>query len=374
MIMADHDEGPGKRGPLETGDDTGDGAGDGQGRGLLDPKSQAGEAADKNLRPRSLADFQGQAELKEKLSVFLEAAKRRGEALDHTLFHGHPGLGKTTLAQILSLQLGVAFHQTSGPAVERPGDLAGLLNGLGDGDILFIDEIHRLSPVVEEFLYPALEDFKIDLMIGQGPGAKSVRLALARFTLVGATTRAGLLTPPLRDRFGIQLRLDFYRPEELALIVARGAALLGARLTPEGAREIAGRSRGTPRIAGRLLKRVRDYAEVRAEGLIDAAVADAALTKMLEVDAEGLDHLDRRVLSAICERFGGGPVGLDTLATAVAEEPNTLLEVYEPYLIQEGFIIRTPRGRVAALKAYRHLGLTPPQTAQPGGEAPPGLF
>jgi len=338
----------------------------GEGRGPLDPR--AGDPAlEKTLRPRSLADFQGQAELKDKLGVFLEAAKRRGEALDHTLFHGYPGLGKTTLAHILSLELGVGFHQTSGPAVERPGDLAGLLNGLKDGDILFIDEIHRLSPVVEEFLYPALEDFKIDLMIGQGPGAKSVRLALSRFTLVGATTRAGLLTPPLRDRFGIQLRLDYYKPEELALIVTRGAALLGARLTPEGAREIARRSRGTPRIAGRLLKRVRDYAEVRAEGLIDAAVADAALTKMLEVDAEGLDNLDRRILAAVCERFGGGPVGLDTLAVAVAEEPNTILEVYEPYLIQEGFLLRTPRGRVASLRAYRHLGLVPPKSAPADG-------
>ena len=344
-------------------------AGNEGGRGPLDPR-EGDPPLDKTLRPRSLADFQGQAELKDKLSVFLEAAKRRGEALDHTLFHGHPGLGKTTLAQILSLELGVGFHQTSGPAVERPADLAGLLNGLGDGDILFIDEIHRLSPVVEEFLYPALEDFKIDLMIGQGPGAKSVRLALSRFTLVGATTRAGLLTPPLRDRFGIQLRLDYYRPEELALIVTRGAALLGARLTPEGAGEIARRSRGTPRIAGRLLKRVRDYAEVRAGGTIDQEVADAAL-KMLGVDAAGLDDLDRRILATICEKFGGGPVGLDTLATAVGEEANTLLEVYEPYLIQEGFINRTPRGRVAALRAYRHLGLTPPQTGSPG---PSGLF
>jgi len=342
---------------------------DEEGRGPLDPR--AGDPGlDKTLRPRSLAEFQGQAELKDKLGVYLEAAKRRGEALDHTLFHGHPGLGKTTLAHILSLELGVGFHQTSGPAVERPGDLAGLLNSLKDGDILFIDEIHRLSPVVEEFLYPALEDFKIDLMIGQGPGAKSVRLALARFTLVGATTRAGLLTPPLRDRFGIQLRLDYYRPEELALIVTRGASLLGARLTPEGAREIARRSRGTPRIAGRLLKRVRDYAEVRAEGIIDEAVADAALTKMLEVDAEGLDSLDRRILTALCERFGGRPVGLDSLAVAVAEEPNTISEVYEPYLIQEGFLLRTQRGRVAALKAYQHLGLVPPNSTPAGGESP----
>ncbi|MDR2935613.1 MAG: Holliday junction branch migration DNA helicase RuvB [Candidatus Adiutrix sp.] len=333
-------------------------ADDDGGRGPLDPRS-GDPGLERTLRPRSLAEFQGQTELKEKLAVFLEAAKKRGEALDHTLFHGHPGLGKTTLAHILSLELGAGFHQTSGPAVERPGDLAGLLNGLKDGDILFIDEIHRLSPVVEEFLYPALEDFKIDLMIGQGPGAKSVRLALGRFTLVGATTRAGLLTSPLRDRFGIQLRLDYYRPEELSLVVTRAAALLGARVTPEGAFEIARRSRGTPRIAGRLLKRVRDYAEVRAEGLIDAAVADEALMKLLDVDAEGLDQLDRRLLAAVCER---GPVGLDTLAVAVAEEPNTLSEVYEPYLIQEGFLMRTPRGRLATLKAYRHLGLVPPKS------------
>jgi Holliday junction DNA helicase RuvB len=331
-----------------------------EGRGPLDPRD-GDPSLEKTLRPRSLADFQGQGELKDRLGVSLTAAKRRGEALDHTLFHGHPGLGKTTLARILSQELGVGFQQTSGPAVERPGDLAGILNGLKDGDILFIDEIHRLSPVVMEFLYPALEDFKIDLMIGQGPGAKSVRLALSRFTLVGATTRMGLLSPPLRDRFGIQLRLDYYKPEELALIVTRAAALLGARLTPEGSREIARRSRGTPRIAGRLLKRVWDYAEVRAAGVIDEAVADEALTKMLEVDAAGLDNLDRRILHAVCVRFQGGPVGLESLATAVGEEANTLLEVYEPYLIQEGFIHRSPRGRVASLMAYRHLGLTPPE-------------
>ena len=345
-------------------------------RDLLAPQAAADppEAAlEKALRPRSLAEFQGQPALKEKLSVFLAAAKGRGEALDHTLFHGHPGLGKTTLAHILSLELGVGFKQTSGPVVERPGDLAALLTSLAPGDVLFIDEIHRLSPVVEEILYPAMEDFKLDLIIGQGPGARSVRLDLPPFTLAGATTRVGLLTPPLRDRFGIQLRLDYYRPAELALIVTRAADLSGARLTPEGALEIARRSRGTPRVAGRLLRRVRDYAEVRAEGLIDTAVADAAL-KLLDVDAQGLDQLDRRILAAICEKFRGGPVGLDTLATAVAEESNTLLEVYEPYLIQEGFLQRTPRGRVAALKAYRHLGLTPPETAAGGGEAASTLF
>jgi len=333
-------------------------------RELLSPRpleDQPEAALEKALRPQSLADFTGQPELKEKLSVFVEAAKIRGEALDHTLFHGHPGLGKTTLAQILSLELGTGFKNTSGPVIERPGDLAALLTNLSPGDILFIDEIHRLSPVVEEILYPAMEDFKLDIMIGQGPGARSVRLDLPPFTLVGATTRVGLLTPPLRDRFGIQLRLDYYQPEELALIVSRAGTLSGARLTPEGALEIARRSRGTPRIAGRLLRRVRDYAEVRAEGLIDAAVADLAL-KMLDVDASGLDNLDRRILSVICERFCGGPVGLETLATVVAEEPDTILEVYEPYLIQEGFIHRTPRGRVATLRAYRHLALTPPLT------------
>ncbi len=318
-------------------------------------------ALEKALRPQSLADFMGQPDLKEKLSVFIEAAKIRGEALDHTLFHGHPGLGKTTLAQILSLELGTGFKSTSGPVIERPGDLAALLTNLSPGDILFIDEIHRLSSVVEEILYPAMEDFKLDIMIGQGPGARSVRLDLPPFTLVGATTRVGLLTPPLRDRFGIQLRLDYYQPDELAHIVTRAAALSGARLTAAGALEIARRSRGTPRIAGRLLRRVRDYAEVKAGGLIDGPVADAAL-KMLDVDASGLDQLDRRILSVICEKFLGGPVGLETLATVVAEEADTILEVYEPYLIQEGFIHRTPRGRVATTRAYQHLSLTPPDS------------
>ncbi len=331
-------------------------------RELLNPRlddDQPEAALERALRPHCLKDFLGQAELKEKLSVFIEAARGRGQALDHTLFHGHPGLGKTTLAHILSLELGAGFKSTSGPVIERPGDLAALLTNLSPGDILFIDEIHRLSSVVEEILYPAMEDFKLDIMIGQGPGARSVRLDLPPFTLVGATTRVGLLTPPLRDRFGIQLRLDYYRPEDLALIVRRAGELSGAKLTAEGALEIARRSRGTPRIAGRLLRRVRDYAEVRAEGLIDRDVADAAL-KMLDVDALGLDNLDRRILSVICEKFRGGPVGLETLATVAAEEADTILEVYEPYLIQEGFIHRTPRGRVATLKAYEHLGLTPP--------------
>lgn len=327
---------------------------------LADDRTEA--ALEKALRPQSLAEFLGQAELKEKLAVFIEAAKKRGDPLDHTLFHGHPGLGKTTLAHILSLEMGVGFKSTSGPVIERPGDLAALLTNLSPGDILFIDEIHRLSPVVEEILYPALEDFKLDIMIGQGPGARSVRLDLPPFTLVGATTRVGLLTPPLRDRFGIQLRLDYYRPADLALIVTRAARLSGANLTEDGALEIARRSRGTPRIAGRLLRRVRDFAEVKADGLITGPVADKAL-RMLDVDECGLDALDRRILSVICEKFCGGPVGLETLATVAAEEAETILEVYEPYLIQEGFIHRTPRGRVAAPRAYAHLGLTPPATA-----------
>ena len=331
-------------------------------REILNPQrleEQPEAALERALRPQALRDFMGQPELKEKLAVFIEAARNRGEALDHTLFHGHPGLGKTTLAQILSLELGAGFKSTSGPVIERPGDLAALLTNLSPGDILFIDEIHRLSSVVEEILYPAMEDFKLDIMIGQGPGARSVRLDLPPFTLVGATTRVGLLTPPLRDRFGIQLRLDYYRAEELSLIVKRAGALLGASMTAEGALEIARRSRGTPRIAGRLLRRVRDYAEVRADGTINQEVADAAL-KMLDVDACGLDSLDRRILSVICEKFCGGPVGLETLATVAAEEADTILEVYEPYLIQEGFIHRTPRGRVATIKAYEHIGLMPP--------------
>jgi len=350
-------------------------------RDILNPElmsDQPEAALEKALRPQSLADFQGQPDLKEKLSVFIQAAKGRQEALDHTLFHGHPGLGKTTLAHIVSLELGAGFKSTSGPVIERPGDLAALLTNLSANDILFIDEIHRLSPVVEEILYPAMEDFKLDIMIGQGPGARSVRLDLPPFTLVGATTRVGLLTPPLRDRFGIQLRLDYYQPEELALIVTRAGMLLNARMTAEGALEIAKRSRGTPRIAGRLLRRVRDFAEVRADGTINGPVADAAL-KMLDVDASGLDNLDRRILSVICEKFCGGPVGLETLATVVAEEPDTILEVYEPYLIQEGFIHRTPRGRVATMRAYRHMSLTPPTalpawTPEEDEEEQPTLF
>lgn len=308
------------------------------------------------LRPSRLVDFIGQDEIKANLAVALEAAKARGEALDHVLFHGGPGLGKTTLAHVLSCELGVGLKTTSGPVVERPGDLAALLTNLEPRDILFIDEIHRLNHVVEEILYPAMEDYQLDIIIGQGPGARSVKLELPPFTLVGATTRAGLLTRPLRDRFGIQLRLDFYRTEDLAVVINRAARIMGARITKEGAWEIARRSRGTPRVAGRLLRRVRDYAEVRADGVITLSVADQAL-KMLSVDSEGLDNLDRKLLATVIQKFGGGPVGLDTIATSLGEEPDTLEDVYEPYLIQQGYLHRTPRGRVATRHAYLHLGL-----------------
>lgn len=330
-------------------------------KGILNPEALDQEKIQEaTTRPKKLAEFLGQTELKNKLSIFIEAARNRGESLDHVLFHGHPGLGKTTLAQILANELGVAFRATSGPVIERAGDLAAILTNLSPKEVLFIDEIHRLSPSIEEYLYPAMEDFKLDLMLGQGPGARSVRLDLAPFTLVGATTRAGLLTPPLRERFGILQRLEFYRPDELALIVQRASTILGAKTTPEGVAEIARRSRGTPRIAGRLLRRVRDFAEVKAQGLIDQKTAGEALA-MLDIDDFGLDSLDRRILHTICERFSGGPVGLETLATAVGEEAETILEVYEPFLIQEGFIHRSPRGRLATAKAYEHLGLVPPK-------------
>lgn len=329
--------------------------------GVLSPTAARGDSdMESALRPPSLDEFLGQAEIKEKLSIFIGAAKKRGESLDHTLIHGHPGLGKTTLALILSHEMSVGFKNTSGPVIERPGDLAALLTNLSEGDVLFIDEIHRLSPVVEEILYPAMEDFKIDLMIGQGPGARSIRLDLPRFTLVGATTRAGLLTSPLRDRFGIQLRLDYYAPEELALIVKRAARLIKANVDDGGAMEIARRSRGTPRISGRLLRRVRDYVEFKSNGLIDAENADKALT-FLDIDKFGLDSLDRRLLDIICVKYSGGPVGLDTMATAAGEEAETILEVYEPYLIQEGFIHRGPRGRLATDKAFAHLGVPNPK-------------
>lgn len=312
--------------------------------------------ADLSLRPRRLDEYIGQEKVKEMISVFIQAARGRDEVLDHVLLFGPPGLGKTTLANIIAYEMGVSIRTTSGPAIERPGDLAAILTSLSPGDILFIDEVHRLSRTVEEVLYPAMEDYALDIVIGKGPGARSLRLELPRFTLVGATTRAGLLTSPLRDRFGVTSRLDYYLPEELVLIVTRTAEILGVEITRDGAFEIASRSRGTPRVANRLLKRVRDYAQVKADGIINLTVADEAL-KFLEVDALGLDHADRRLLLTIIQKFEGGPVGLDTLGAATSEESETLEDVYEPFLIQLGMLARTPRGRVATLLAYQHLGL-----------------
>ncbi|MGI9952666.1 Holliday junction branch migration DNA helicase RuvB [Moorellaceae bacterium AZ2] len=309
-----------------------------------------------SLRPQSLAEYIGQDQIKETLRIFIAAAKARGEALDHVLLCGPPGLGKTTLAGIIAREMGVQFRITSGPAIERPGDLAAILTNLQPGDVLFIDEIHRLPRSVEEILYPAMEDFGLDIVLGKGPGARSLRLALPRFTLVGATTRTGLLTSPLRERFGIMARLEFYREEELVAVVQRSASILRIEIEPQGAWEIARRSRGTPRIANRLLKRVRDYAQVKAAGVITLQVAREAL-QLLEVDEQGLDTLDRRLLETIIEKFGGGPVGLDTLAASLSEDPETLEDVYEPYLLQKGYLQRTPRGRVATELAYRHLGL-----------------
>jgi Holliday junction DNA helicase RuvB len=322
------------------------------------------DVVERALRPRTLADYVGQRKIREQLEIFIAAARGRGEALDHLLLFGPPGLGKTTLAHIVAAEMGVKLRQTSGPVIERPGDLAAILTSLERNDVLFIDEIHRLSPVVEEILYPALEDYQIDIMIGEGPAARSIKLDLQPFTLVGATTRAGMLTNPLRDRFGIVSRLEFYDVDELTLIVSRSALLLGATITAEGAGEIARRSRGTPRIANRLLRRVRDYAEVKAGGQIDAPIADAAL-KMLDVDSLGFDLMDRKLLRAMIERFGGGPVGLDNIAAAIGEERDTIEDVLEPYLIQQGFIQRTPRGRVATAHAWQHFGL-----AMPAGRTP----
>ena len=314
------------------------------------------------LRPRTLAEFVGQTELKDHLEILLEAARRRGQAADHLLFAGPPGLGKTSLAGIVATELGVRLHVTSGPAIERAGDLAALLSNLDDGDVLFIDEIHRLARAVEEVLYPAMEDFQLDIVLGKGPAARSIRLDLPRFTLVGATTRTGLITGPLRDRFGLVARLDYYDPPDLQRIVARAAGILGVSITDDGAREIAGRARGTPRIANRLLRRVRDYAEVRADGVVDAEVAADGL-RMFGVDERGLDKVDRAVLRSLCERFGGGPVGLKTLAIGVGEPDETVEDVYEPFLIQQGFLVRTPRGRVATPSAWAHLGLVVPAAA-----------
>jgi Holliday junction DNA helicase RuvB len=325
-----------------------------------DPVSPNEESVERALRPQRLAEYVGQAKIREQLEIFVTAARNRGEALDHLLLFGPPGLGKTTLAHIVAAEMGVNLRATSGPVLERPGDLAALLTNLEKHDVLFIDEIHRLSPVVEEILYPALEDFQIDIMIGEGPAARSIKIDLPAFTLVGATTRAGMLTNPLRDRFGIVARLEFYTADELAAIVTRSARLLNARLDDDGAREIARRSRGTPRIANRLLRRVRDYAEVREGGTIDRAVADRALA-MLEVDSRGLDVMDRKLLAAVIDRFSGGPVGIDNLAAAIGEERDTLEDVVEPFLIQQGLLQRTPRGRIAAPLAYAHFGRIAPK-------------
>jgi Holliday junction DNA helicase RuvB len=316
-----------------------------------------------NLRPKSLGEYIGQEEVKSNLRVFIEAAKNRGEALDHVLFYGPPGLGKTTLAYIIGAELRVNVKATSGPVIERPGDLAAILSNLQEHDLLFIDEIHRLNHVVEEILYPAMEDFQIDILIGQGPSARSIKLNIPPFTLVGATTRAGLLTSPLRDRFGINFRLEFYSPEELKRILMRSSQLLNMAIDPSGAEEIARRSRGTPRVANRLLRRVRDFAQVRAQGKIDQSVADQAL-RLLEVDEGGLDKMDRKILLTISEKFNGGPVGLETLAVAVNEEKDTIEDVYEPYLIQRGFLDRTPRGRKVTLLALEHLGKKIPDLPQ----------
>jgi len=326
---------------------------------MLAPEPAPEDRIDSSLRPQSIDEFVGQEQLRANLKVFIAAARSRGEALDHVLFFGPPGLGKTTLAQIVARELGVSFRATSGPVIARAGDLAALLTNLQPRDVLFIDEIHRLNPAVEEILYPAMEDFQLDLIIGEGPAARSVRIDLPPFTLIGATTRSGLITTPLRERFGIPLRLQFYTPDELERIVGRGAGLLDLKLTASGAAEIARRARGTPRVAGRLLRRVRDFAAIDGEGQVDARIADGALTR-LEVDKRGLDGMDRRYLGCIAANYGGGPVGVETLAAALSEQRDVIEEVIEPYLIQEGLLQRTPRGRMLTAGGYRYLGLAEP--------------
>ena len=324
------------------------------------PTDNVEESFERALRPKELNEYIGQEKIREQLNIFIDAAKNRDEALDHVLLFGPPGLGKTTLAHIISREMGVNLRQTSGPVLEKTGDLAALLSNLEENDVLFIDEIHRLSPVIEEILYPAMEDYRLDIMIGEGPSARSVKLELPPFTLVGATTRAGMLTNPLRDRFGIVSRLEFYNNQELTRIVERSAGLLSVDIDQDGAKEIAKRSRGTPRIANRLLRRVRDYAEVKAKGSVNKKIADEAL-KMLDIDLIGFDLMDRNLLKAIIENFSGGPVGLDNLSAAIGEEKETIEDVIEPYLIQQGYLMRTPRGRIATHKSYVHFGLTPPE-------------